>query len=111
MGLALKEQNDSEWLIHFIIARSYCTRKSMSIPLSQVFPFHSNLILAQMLLLMCQYLQSTQNVEDCWSILAVVIPGAQSIGLHTCPRDGTPLEKELRKRAWYGCVYLDRLLP
>jgi hypothetical protein len=63
-----------------------------------------------MLLLMCQYLQSTHDPNECWAILAVAIRGAQSIGLHTTPRDGSPLEKELKKRAWYGCVYLDRYL-
>jgi hypothetical protein len=62
-----------------------------------------------MLLLMCQYLQSTQNPNDCWVVLGNAIRGAQSIGLHITPKNGTPLEQELKKRVWYGCVYLDRL--
>lgn len=65
-------------------------------------------MVAQMLLLMCQYLQSTQNPNDCWVVLGNAIRGAQSIGLHMTPKSGTPLEQELKKRVWYGCVYLDR---
>src|ERR1700738_967400 len=103
----LKEKIDSRELIRFTRELDFSTLKTISILWNQVYP-KSLLIIAQMLLLMCQYLQSTQNPNECWAILAVAIRGAQSIGLHTPPREGTPLEKELRKRAWYGCVYLDR---
>jgi len=47
-------------------------------------------------------------------MLGTAIRGAQSIGLHLCPRGNFQIpanekvESDIRKRAWYGCVYFDR---
>ncbi|RGP72628.1 hypothetical protein FLONG3_6636 [Fusarium longipes] len=64
----------------------------------------------QYLLLMSQYLQGTQKSVHTWTIHGLAVKAAMSIGLHS--RDiaskFTPLQQEMRKRTWYGCVLLDR---
>ncbi|GAD91859.1 hypothetical protein NECHADRAFT_77081 [Paecilomyces variotii No. 5] len=51
-----------------------------------------SLALVQTLLLMGQYLQSTEMSNSCWNII------------------GLAVEIEMRRRAWAGCVMLDRVL-
>lgn len=74
--------------------------------------------LVQTLLLMGQYLQSTEMSSTCWNIVGLAVRVAQNIGLHhdpknhdqsCCPaqaQDQTAME--MRRRAWAGCVLLDR---
>jgi hypothetical protein len=88
--------------------------------------------LVQTLLLLAQYLQSTDLPGLCWNIAGIAIRVAQSLGLHselryhcrveihadyhfTVPRSlsyTTTSEEfaavELRKRLWGGCMTLDR---
>lgn len=65
----------------------------------------------QFLLLTSQYLQGTHKSVHTWTIHGLAVKGAMSIGLHS--RDiaskFTPLEQEIRKRTWFGCILLDRL--
>lgn len=77
-----------------------------------------SLPLVQTLLLMSQYLQSTEMSSSCWNIVGLAVRVAQSIGLHHDPKSCTQgccpaqtldqLETEMRRRAWAGCVLLDR---
>jgi hypothetical protein len=72
----------------------------------------STLELVQVLLLMCHYLQGTLELNECWNLVGLMIRSAVSIGLHLNP-DNLPLptvEKEVRKRVWWGCFTIDRTL-
>jgi hypothetical protein len=64
----------------------------------------------QYLLLTTQYLQGTRESLQTWSTHGLAVKAALSIGLHS--NDGlqnlSPVEREMRKRTWYGCVLLDR---
>jgi len=66
----------------------------------------------QYLLLMSQYLQGTQKSVQTWAIHGLAVKAAQSIGLHSrdALRKLSPVEREFRKRTWFGCVILDRTL-
>jgi hypothetical protein len=68
------------------------------------------LSLVQTLLLVIEYLQSTQKVNKTWSLVASVCAMAQGLGLHLSHNDSqyTVLEIEMRRRAWHGCVFYDR---
>ncbi|KAF8535992.1 fungal-specific transcription factor domain-containing protein [Trichophaea hybrida] len=65
-----------------------------------------------LLLLMSHYLQSTRKPVQCWTTHGVAIRIAIQLGLHSTQalQRYPPLERELRKRAWYGCVLLDRII-
>lgn len=65
----------------------------------------------QCLLLMGIYLQSTKDSYQCWMVVGSAIRMGQSLGLHLpCSLRGPrgPRDSEMGRRAWYGCVYLDR---
>lgn len=67
--------------------------------------------LIQCLLLMAQYLQSTDCADQCWMVTGMAIRGAQGLGLHL-PETSSRLDslqgKELARRIWHGCVLMDR---
>ncbi|PWW79720.1 hypothetical protein C7212DRAFT_288967 [Tuber magnatum] len=65
-----------------------------------------------LLLLMSHYLQSTRKPNQCWTTHGLAVRIALQLGLHSnqALQRFPPLERELRKRAWYGCVLLDRKL-
>jgi Fungal specific transcription factor domain/Fungal Zn(2)-Cys(6) binuclear cluster domain len=71
-----------------------------------------SLTMVQALLLMGQYLQSTTQVNRCWYVFGLAIRTAQGLGLQLaeanqrCP----PLERELRKRCWCGCLIMDTMV-
>ncbi|KAL1851241.1 hypothetical protein Plec18170_006566 [Paecilomyces lecythidis] len=79
-----------------------------------------SLALVQTLLLMGQYLQSTEMSNSCWNIIGLAVRVAQCIGLHHDPQNCDQgccsaeslgqVEIEMRRRAWAGCVMLDRVL-
>lgn len=78
-----------------------------------------SIALVQILLLMGQYLQSTDMSGSCWTIIGLAIRMAQCIGLHQEPKDcgeaccrhkRDQLASEMRRRTWAGCVLLDRVL-
>ncbi len=66
----------------------------------------------QFLLLMTQYLQGTQRSAQTWNLLGLTVTAALRLGLHSdnASCNLTPLEKEIRKRTWYGCLMLDRFV-
>ncbi|CAK7220258.1 hypothetical protein SCUCBS95973_004098 [Sporothrix curviconia] len=74
--------------------------------------------LVQVLLLMGQYLQSTDAASSCWNIVGLTIHVCQGIGLHQEPEccrgdvctggHHSQLEREMRRRTWMCSVILDR---
>jgi hypothetical protein len=62
----------------------------------------------QALLLMGSYLQSTNRPNRCWNVLGMGIRVAQGLGLHIERKMGDLVERETRRRAWWGCVLMDR---
>ncbi|KIW99746.1 uncharacterized protein Z518_11159 [Rhinocladiella mackenziei CBS 650.93] len=86
--------------------------RAKRIILSLVFR-SADLALVQALLLLCRYMQGTLALNACWNFSGLMIRNAISIGLHVDPTDdGTilPVERESRKRLWWGCLVLDRTL-
>lgn len=64
----------------------------------------------QLLLLTGVYLQSTNHANRCWNNIGLAIRAAQSIGLHL---DGgrdkrSQRQREMDRRVWHACVFLDR---
>ena len=63
------------------------------------------------LLLMGQYLQSTEWPQRCWVVVGIAIRVAQGLGLHlpqTTARMETQQDREMARRLWHGCVFMDR---
>ncbi|KAK7422519.1 hypothetical protein QQX98_001531 [Neonectria punicea] len=76
-----------------------------------------SLPLVQTLLLMGQFLQLTDMASSCWNMVGLAIRVAQRLGLHRgrqedeeegAQQPADQLEIEMRRRAWTGCVCLDR---
>lgn len=61
---------------------------------------------------MGQYLQGTQRSVETWTIHGLAVKAALQLGLHSveASRRFSPLDQEIRKRTWYGCIVLDRTL-
>ena len=59
---------------------------------------------------MSQYLQGTEMSVQTWTIHGLCVKAALSLGLHSveASRKFAPLEQEIRKRTWFGCIVLDR---
>ncbi|GFG23844.1 hypothetical protein IFM61606_03736 [Aspergillus udagawae] len=69
--------------------------------------------LIQCLLLMAQYLQSTDSAHQCWIVTGLAIRNAQSLGLHlpqTIARLLSFQEQQLARKIWHGCVLMDRVI-
>ncbi|KAH8700820.1 fungal-specific transcription factor domain-containing protein [Talaromyces proteolyticus] len=67
----------------------------------------------QILLLMAQYLQSTNSRDRCWIVVGLAIRLAQSLGLHfpeTSANLPRQVDREMARRVWHGCVMMDRIL-
>jgi hypothetical protein len=68
-----------------------------------------SLALIQTLLIVAQFLQSTQFPNRCWNVVGLACRMAQGLGLYL----DNPVSKrsfvdiEMRRRTWYGCVTLD----
>jgi hypothetical protein len=69
-----------------------------------------HLTIVQYLLMRGQYLQGTQKAIEAWNIHGLAVKAALQLGLHSseASKRFTPLEQEIRKRLWFGCVVLDR---
>lgn len=72
----------------------------------------ASLEIVQYLLLASQYLQGTQKSSQTWTLHGLAVKGAFALGLHSnqASQRFSPLENEVRKRTWFGCVLLDRVL-
>lgn len=72
----------------------------------------ASLEIVQYLLLASQYLQGTQKSSQTWTLHGLAVKGAYALGLHSnqASKRFSPLENEVRKRTWFGCVLLDRVL-
>lgn len=71
---------------------------------------HAKTPSVQYLLILGQYLQGTQKSVRAWTVHGQAITIAFQLGLHS-PKTNKgfpPLEGEIRKRVWFGCVLLDR---
>lgn len=71
---------------------------------------HINLV--QALLLMGQYLQSTNMPQQCFQCIGLAIWIAQDIGLHvpeTCLATESQHDREMALRSWHGCLLMDRI--
>jgi hypothetical protein len=66
----------------------------------------------QALLLMGQYLHGTLELNNCWTVVGLAIRMAQGLGLHLDASTFTSniIEQEIRKRVWWSCFVLDRIL-
>ena len=64
----------------------------------------------QSLLLLSIHLLSTMQLNKCWASVGCLLRTGQGLGLHLNPDDWNipPLEKEMRKRLWWGIYCLDR---
>ncbi|OAP60068.1 hypothetical protein AYL99_05070 [Fonsecaea erecta] len=72
----------------------------------------ADLEIVQCLLLIAQYCQGTQRPDEAWHLHGLAVRAAIQLGLHSSHAytELKPLECELRKRTWFGCVILDRML-
>ncbi|KAK9251138.1 fungal-specific transcription factor domain-containing protein [Lipomyces tetrasporus] len=72
----------------------------------------ASLEMVQYLLILGQYLQGTQKSVQAWTTHGLAISAAYQLGLHSpdANQGYSPLECEIRKRTWFGCVLLDRTL-
>ncbi|KAK9454013.1 fungal-specific transcription factor domain-containing protein [Dipodascopsis uninucleata] len=71
-----------------------------------------NIEVVQYLLLMVQYLQGSQRSVQTWALHGIAVKTALQLGLQSdiVSKDLSQIEREIRKRTWYGCVILDRTL-
>ncbi|KAL4953558.1 fungal-specific transcription factor domain-containing protein [Aspergillus filifer] len=72
----------------------------------------ASLEIVQYLLLASQYMQVTQSSMQAWSTHGLAVKAALQLGLHSseAAKRYSPVERELRKRTWFGCIVLDRTL-
>jgi hypothetical protein len=58
---------------------------------------------------MALLLHSTPFPSRCWNAVGMACRLAQGLGLHTesSRTSRPPLETEIRRRTWHGCVILD----
>nr|XP_036586895.1 C6 transcription factor [Colletotrichum truncatum]KAF6797452.1 C6 transcription factor [Colletotrichum truncatum] len=69
--------------------------------------------LIQCLLIMSQYLQSTNNPHQTWMIVGSCVRIAQGLGLHlpdTVMELSSEPERDLVRRIWHGCILMDRMI-
>ena len=59
---------------------------------------------------MGQYLQGTQKSIEAWVVHGLAVKAALQLGLHSseASKGLSSLDREVRKRVWYGCVVNDR---
>lgn len=71
---------------------------------------YGSLALVQTLLILAQYLQSTQFPTRCWNAVGLACRIGQGLGLHVEGPEGGRggVEGEMRRRIWHGCHIMDR---
>ncbi|KAK7224688.1 hypothetical protein V2G26_012691 [Clonostachys chloroleuca] len=72
----------------------------------------ASLEIVQYLLLVSQYRQGTKSSAQTWATHGLAVKVALQLGLHSSEalKKFSPLEREIRKRTWFGCIVLDRTL-
>ncbi|RKU41004.1 hypothetical protein DL546_004088 [Coniochaeta pulveracea] len=97
------EQRIQESDIYYQRANGLCDKDSKR---------NASLEMVQYLLILGQYLQGTQKSVQAWTTHGLAISAAYQLGLHSpdANKGFPPLESEIRKRTWFGCVLLDRTL-
>jgi len=73
----------------------------------------NNMGVVQVFLLTVLFVQSTPSAFQCWNAVGVACRVAQGLGLHTesSRTVRSPLETDIRRRTWHGCVILDMSVP
>ncbi|KAK9450066.1 fungal-specific transcription factor domain-containing protein [Limtongia smithiae] len=92
--------------------QSYFDRANKLIDLNSLW-LKSDVQMIQALLLACQFLQGTKRANQCWNMMGITIRLAQSHGLHVdsdLSQCSSYIDLEIRRRLWWGCVLLDKLL-
>jgi hypothetical protein len=105
--------------IHFeqrdVVSRKFFSRAKALIDFDALASGSTALV--QALLLMSQYLQSTDAASSCWNTVGMAVRVAQGIGLHyeprccwseTCEEGHSQIEVQMRRRTWTGAVLFDR---
>ncbi|RMZ87980.1 hypothetical protein DV736_g4801, partial [Chaetothyriales sp. CBS 134916] len=69
----------------------------------------------QVMLLMTQYLNGVSKAHKAWSVLGTAIRVCQHLGLHLPQASSAcnlrnPVDRELVRRVWYGCLVSERLM-
>ncbi|KAF3008669.1 hypothetical protein E8E13_009010 [Curvularia kusanoi] len=87
-----------------------CLSKSKDLLRLDLFD-NGDIALVQTLLLLTQYFQSTNWPNKCWTTIGLACRLAQGLGLHV-EEDRVDQQidvavREIRRRAWHGCVTLD----
>jgi hypothetical protein len=72
----------------------------------------SSIELVQGLLLMGRFYHGSLELNNCWTVVGLAIRMAQGLGLHLDASSFTSdlIDQEVRKRVWWGCFVLDRVL-
>ncbi|KAL4928070.1 putative C6 transcription factor [Aspergillus undulatus] len=72
----------------------------------------ASLEIVQYLLLVSLYMQETRSSMQAWSTHGLAVKIALQLGLHSseASKRYSPVEREIRKRTWFGCMVLDRSL-
>lgn len=74
------------------------------------FHRHVNIKPVQFLLLVSQYMQGTRSSIQTWATHGLAVKVAFQLGLHSAEASKrfSAVEREIRKRTWFGCIVLDR---
>ncbi|KAL4781662.1 fungal-specific transcription factor domain-containing protein [Aspergillus varians] len=72
----------------------------------------ASLEIVQYLLLVSQYMQETRSSMQAWATHGLAVKAALQLGLHSpeSSKRFSPVDREIRKRTWFGCIVLDRSL-
>ncbi|KAL2835446.1 fungal-specific transcription factor domain-containing protein [Aspergillus pseudoustus] len=72
----------------------------------------ATLEIVQYLLLVTQYMQGTRSGSLTWTTHGLAVKVALQLGLHSAEASKrfSPVEREMRKRTWFGCLAIDRNL-
>jgi hypothetical protein len=92
------------------LAESYFLRAQRLLQLNLLDLGSLDLLYA--LLLLTQWFQSVNNVRQCTSLVRLCIMIAHNLGLHVSKRiESLPnqYQQQLARRAWHGCILMDRI--
>ena len=91
-----------------IILSDNFSQRSLDLLLANILG-DGSLALVQALLIVAQYLQSTNLPSRCWNVVGLALRVAQGLGLYVdeSNKNASPLETEIRRRTWHGCLMLD----